>query len=90
MTYRYLTDLAAVLRAAGLTVIELDGWRSNGRPKTTGGFDPVGILWHHTGGTPDTREYADWMARTGPVDGPRRIFSSRSGLRFSIAVRMFS
>ena len=70
MTYRYLTDLAAVLRDAGLTVIELDGWRSNGRPKTTGGFDPVGILWHHTGGTPNTRAYADWMANTGRVDLP--------------------
>lgn len=70
MTYRYLTDLAAVLRDAGLPVTELDGWRSNGRPKTTGGFDPVGILWHHTGGTPNTRAYAEWMANVGRADLP--------------------
>ena len=28
---RYLTDLADVLRAAGLTVVEVDGWQK-GRP----------------------------------------------------------
>ena len=48
MTYRYLTDLADVLRAAGLKVVEIDGWKTRGRPASTGGFDPVGVLCHHT------------------------------------------
>jgi hypothetical protein len=70
MTYRYVTDLADVLRAAGLTVVELPGWKTRGRPASTGGFDPVGNLWHHTGGASNTRDYADWMALTGRSDLP--------------------
>lgn len=42
-------DLPARLRAAGLTVVEIDGWETRGRPASTGGFDPVGVLNHHTG-----------------------------------------
>jgi hypothetical protein len=37
--------LADVLRAAGLAVLELDGWKKR---RTRPGFDPVGIVWHHT------------------------------------------
>lgn len=70
MTYRYLTDLADVLRDAGLEVVELPGWKTRGRPASTGGFDPVGNLWHHTGGSSDSREYAEWMALTGRSDLP--------------------
>ena len=49
MGARYLTDLADVLRAAGLPVIEVDEWESRGR--SSGGFDddrPWCIMWHHT------------------------------------------
>jgi hypothetical protein len=38
-------DLPDKLRAAGLKVIEHDGWRDRGRP---GSFNPVGVLCHHT------------------------------------------
>lgn len=48
MTYRYLTNLADVARDAGLKVVEVDGWKTRGRPASTGGFDPVGVLCHHT------------------------------------------
>lgn len=41
-------NLPSILRAAGLTVVEVDGWRTRGRPASTGGFDPVGCLVHHT------------------------------------------
>lgn len=70
MTYRHLTTLPDVLRAAGLTVVELDGWRGRGRPASTGGFDPRGVLWHHTGGSSDGTTYARWMAETGRPDLP--------------------
>lgn len=44
----YLTDLAAVLRVAGLDVVELDGWAT--RARSTGGYDggPWCLMLHHT------------------------------------------
>lgn len=70
MTYRYLTQLADALRAGGLKVVEIDGWKTRGRPASTGSFDPVGVLWHHTGGADDGAGYAAWLARTGRSDLP--------------------
>jgi len=45
----WLTWLADVLRAAGLAVVEQDGWQT--RARSSGGFAPgrpVGVMWHHT------------------------------------------
>lgn len=61
----YLTDLADVLRAAGLKVVEVPGWKTRGRP---GDFKPKGVLCHHTGGGADGYDYAYWMAVTGRSD----------------------
>lgn len=44
-TVRLITDVADVLRSAGLTVIERPGWKD--RYETDGGFDPIGLLLHH-------------------------------------------
>lgn len=66
----FLTDLADVLRAEGLTVVELDGWQERGRPASVGDFDPQGNLWHHTGGASGGQAYAEWMALTGRADLP--------------------
>lgn len=65
-----LTDLAAACRKSGLRVVELDGWRTRSRPASTGGFAPIGILCHHTGGESDDRAYAEWMATVGRSDLP--------------------
>lgn len=70
MTYRRLTDLADVLRAAGLTVVEIDGWQTRGRPSSTGGFDPIGNLFHHTGDSNGGQDYAEWLAKVGRSDLP--------------------
>jgi len=77
MTYRYLpTDLAKRLRAAGLTVVEVDGWQTRGRPTETGEFKPVGVLNHHTGALDregdlaDDLAYANWLFKTGRADLP--------------------
>lgn len=77
MTYRYLTQLADVLRAADLKVVEVPGWKTRGRPSSTGGFDPVGVLWHHTGAKDtnphsiaDDKAYAEWLAEIGRSDLP--------------------
>lgn len=77
MTIDFLPkDLPARLRAAGLTVIEIDGWQTRTRPPETGNFTPVGMLNHHTGskdviGDPaDDLKYANWLAKVGRSDLP--------------------
>jgi N-acetylmuramoyl-L-alanine amidase len=55
MTYKRLpATLPSILRSAGLTVVEVDGWQTRGRPARTGGFNPVGVLCHHTATGPKT------------------------------------
>ena len=71
MAYNRLpADLPARLRAAGLTVVEVDGWRDRGRPASTGGFDPVGVLAHHTATSRASRD----------VDVVRLLVNGRSDL----------
>lgn len=66
-----LTDLAAACRKSGLRVVELPGWERN---YSGGGFDPQGVLCHHTGSydsltdAKDDLSYAKWMAFTGRPD----------------------
>lgn len=75
MSQRRLHDLPTVLRKAGLHVVEVPGWREFSRPESTGGFAPVGNLWHHTGSKDtnplsieDDYEYAVWLAKIGRSD----------------------
>ena len=71
MTYRRLpSSLPDSLRAAGLTVVVIPGWEDRGRPASTGDFDPVGVLWHHTGAAANSRAYAEWLAVEGRTDLP--------------------
>lgn len=69
--------LVKQVRAAGLKVVEIDGWENRGRPASTGGFLPHGVLWHHTGSADanphsvkDDLDYARWLAITGRSDLP--------------------
>lgn len=48
MSYRLPNDTAIKLRKRGLTVVEHAGWQTRGRPASTGSFQPVGVLCHHT------------------------------------------
>lgn len=41
-------NLPQILKSHGLKVVEVPGWKTRGRPASTGGFDPVGVLCHHT------------------------------------------
>ena len=61
---RYLTDLAAVLRAAGLAVVELDGWQT--RARSSGGYDgaPWAVFWHHTASAGDGAADAHYCTYT--------------------------
>lgn len=91
---RYLTDLADVIRAAGLTVVEVPGWRTRG---WRGGSTPdggmlgvLGGLTHHTatsakaaGDYPSLAVVRD--GRTG-VPGPlAQLGLGRSGTVYVIA-----
>jgi hypothetical protein len=64
-------NFPALLRAAGLTVVEVGDWQDNARP---GPFGPVGVNNHHTGSfdaigdTSDDLSYARWLFRTGRPD----------------------
>lgn len=52
MAYNRLPDnLPEILKSHGLKVRQVPGWRKRGRPASTGGFNPVGVLCHHTATT---------------------------------------
>jgi len=70
---RYLTDLAEVLRAAGLDVTEQDGWTT--RARSSGGYAdgrPTAIMWHHAASAPgssaeNVANYASYGSDVAPV-----------------------
>lgn len=49
--YRLPDNTPELLRKHGLKVRVAPGWKTRGRPASTGGFGPVGILCHHTATT---------------------------------------
>lgn len=51
MAYQWATWLPDALRAEGCQVVMVDGWRTRGRPASSGDFDPYAALWHHTATT---------------------------------------
>ena len=61
----YLTWLADVLRANGLTVIDsgygIDGWEN--RARSSGGFPetPLGVQWHHTASSTSPENDIAWQ-----------------------------
>jgi hypothetical protein len=69
---RYLTDLADVLRRAGLEVVELDGWQT--RARGSGGYAdgcPDTVMVHHTASPPSASGESDANYCTfGDEDAP--------------------
>ena len=51
MSYNRITWAPDVLRAAGLTVVEHDGWRNRGL-STSRRFEPSAVVWHHDASAP--------------------------------------
>jgi len=45
--YVWCAWLADVLRAADRSVVEHEGWKTRGRPRSVGPFTPDGLIWHH-------------------------------------------
>lgn len=72
MAYVWQRWLADELRAAGLEVIEVEGWENRGRPASTGSFDPDGQhSLHHTGAT---------SSASNPAPGISTLIQGRSDL----------
>lgn len=81
-------DLAKAARKSGLKVVVLPGWKRRGRPASTGGFAPRGVLAHHTASRDDSRRYAEWLALTGRSDLPAplcQLALSRKGVVYVCA-----
>ena len=83
-----LTNLADACRRSGLKVVTIDGWQTRGRPASTGGFAPRGVLCHHTGDRSDGLAYANWLANVGRSDLPAplcQLSIDRQGVVYVIA-----
>jgi hypothetical protein len=84
----YLTGLSQWLRAAGLRVIEYDGWQT--RARSSGGYNkpaPLCIMWHHTASNPssDGQQDASYCA-VGAEDAPlANIYIQRDGTVWVLA-----
>lgn len=99
MTYRFLTDLDAALRSAGIPFTEIPAtvydptgahdWRSRGRPASTGQFDPQGILCHHTAspeGCSDRTDLQCILAGNADAPGPiSQLYVGRAGTVYIVA-----
>lgn len=80
-----LTDLADVCRAAGLTTIEVPGWRTRGHGQMT---DVLGVTCHHTGGSPHGNAPSFTVVRDGRADlrGPlAHLLLARDGTVYVMA-----
>ncbi len=82
MSGRYLTDLAAVLRAAGLNVIEQSGWQQ--RARSSGGYSsgrPLCVMWHHTasGASTSAKADTDYMSHGASAAPIANIMIARNG-----------
>jgi hypothetical protein len=99
VTYRWLTDLDVALERAGIPFVPVGyqpvdpngaaDWRSRGRPASTGGFDPAGVLCHHTASPAGTSDYNDLACiLTGNAEAPGpigQIFCGRSATVYLVA-----
>src|SRR5262245_34102564 len=82
-----LTNLAQVLRDAGLEVHEVDGWQS--RQRGGSGYEPtpIGIIVHHTASpsSSDGQPDVDFLAVNGEVAPMSDLYLARSGAWWVLA-----
>ena len=83
----WLTEMANVLRFAGLDVAEYGGWET--RARSSGGYSdwPLCVMWHHTASNPSSDGSGDaaYIA-TGSPDAPiSNLYIDRAGTVWVIA-----
>ncbi len=77
---RYLTDLAQVLRSAGLSVVEVADWKT--RARGSGGFAsgrPTHIMWHHTASNTTPANDVNYMCYVSPDEPIANLLFARDG-----------
>jgi hypothetical protein len=79
---RYCTDLADVVRHAGLECIEMDGWQT--RARSSGGFNspqPTYIMCHHTASNPGSDGWSDanYIATGSDIAPISQLYVNRAG-----------
>lgn len=83
----FLTWLADELRAAGLTVVEFNGWRT--RARGSGGYasNPLCVMWHHTasGASWDGQRDAAYCATGDPSAPLSNLYIQRDGTVWVLA-----
>jgi hypothetical protein len=80
MGSRYLTDLADVCRAAGLAVVEVDGWQT--RARGSGGYDddrPWCVMWHHTASDTTPANDVNYIVHGCPDAPVANLYLARDG-----------
>jgi len=81
VTGRYLTDLADVCRAAGVPVIEVDGWQY--RARGSGGYAdslPWCVMWHHTASDTTPENDVAYICYGNPDAPVANLYVARDGV----------
>jgi hypothetical protein len=80
MGSRYLTDLAGILRGAGLSVVEVDGWQY--RARSSGGYEPDRpwvVMWHHTASQTSPENDVNYIVSGSPDAPLANLYIARDG-----------
>jgi hypothetical protein len=85
MGSRYLTDMAHVLRSAGLKVTEVSGWQH--RARGSGGYNggPEAIMVHHTASTTSAKNDVNYMCFGSSVAPIANRYMARDGVVWVMA-----
>lgn len=78
--------MADWLRAAGVGVVEVDGWQS--RARSSGGFDgdrPWVVMWHHTASVTDPWNDVNYIVNGSPDKPISNLLLARDGLVYVCA-----
>ena len=82
----WLTSTADWLRAAGVTVVEYQGWKT--RARSSGGYEPgrpYCCMWHHTASKTDPASDANYMCNVSDSRPIANVLIDRAGTCWVLA-----
>lgn len=83
-----LTNLADILRAEGLTVIEVDGWQTRGRGTDGGQYTsgrPTHVMMHHTASRTSAQNDVNYMTFNSSSRPIANLYIARDGVVWVMA-----